>query len=409
MKITLSQLDRKQKDLASLFIVSSSMILYTYMLIIGLRIEVIYTTGVFLAGFFLTGIYLTLKIFKKHNLLIEIFILSYVLPFTLFHLLLWNEGVIFLNLIFVLGCVLFAFLSRNLIYVGPFLVGALYLSYLHFSILSKKIELQGNIQISLLVAIVMVMIVSFLEFSRQKIFAEKISTQEMLTGAIAHELRTPLSSIKNFNLVLKRNYMLLIASRDQESRDAIDIKTTHLIEKSIKSIDKIVNECFFTIDLLLENLGNKNSSLQDVVNVESLIDEAIESYPEETLILLIEKNIKTNFFINCNKIALKFVLYNLFKNALQAIAEKGRGRIYLESFETPDFNCLHIKDTATGLRAVDANLIFEPFYTNKLSGTGIGLSFCRKVMQNLKGDISCVVKEGEYTNFILKFKKKDII
>ena len=47
--------------------------------------------------------------------------------------------------------------------------------------------------------------------------------------------------------------------------------------------------------------------------------------------------------------------------------------------------------------------LFEPFFTHREGGTGLGLNFCRKAMDAFKGEIRCDSKEGEYTEFVMRF------
>ena len=70
----------------------------------------------------------------------------------------------------------------------------------------------------------------------------------------------------------------------------------------------------------------------------------------------------------------------------------------------PHFNQLIFKDTAKGIPQNQCKTIFEPFFTrDKHGGTGIGLSFCKQVMESFGGKISCESVAGEYTTFQLYF------
>ena len=75
--------------------------------------------------------------------------------------------------------------------------------------------------------------------------------------------------------------------------------------------------------------------------------------------------------------------------------------IWTESKEGTHF--LYVKDTAKGMTAKQLSRLFDHFYTTTFMGTGIGLSFCKLVMNRLGGDISCEAQEGLYTKFILSF------
>ena len=82
-------------------------------------------------------------------------------------------------------------------------------------------------------------------------------------------------------------------------------------------------------------------------------------------------------------------------------AEKGEIFIWLEQHE--EFNELHFKDTGQGIPALAIPHLFERFFTTTLTGTGVGLSFCKMVMRSFEGNILCRSIEGEFAEFILQF------
>ena len=71
-------------------------------------------------------------------------------------------------------------------------------------------------------------------------------------------------------------------------------------------------------------------------------------------------------------------------------------------------NEIHFKDTGTGISSQILPHIFDSFFTTESSiGTGVGLAFSKMVMHSHHGEIDCLSKEGEYTEFILSFPKLD--
>ncbi|WP_230306269.1 ATP-binding protein, partial [Legionella pneumophila] len=94
---------------------------------------------------------------------------------------------------------------------------------------------------------------------------------------------------------------------------------------------------------------------------------------------------------------------NLIKNALYVIAMAQRGEINIWTESGDKYHYLYFKDTAKGMSKQQLNRLFNHFYTTTFMGTGIGLSFCKLVMNAFGGDIVCESKEGEYTLFILSF------
>jgi signal transduction histidine kinase len=102
------------------------------------------------------------------------------------------------------------------------------------------------------------------------------------------------------------------------------------------------------------------------------------------------------------------VFFNLIKNSLYYLkrAEKGSVHIWIENGIKN--NTLHFQDTGTGIPPENLPHIFDQFFSTESNGTGIGLAFCKLVMQSMDGNIECVSELGKYTEFILTFPKPNM-
>jgi signal transduction histidine kinase len=97
------------------------------------------------------------------------------------------------------------------------------------------------------------------------------------------------------------------------------------------------------------------------------------------------------------------ILINLIKNALYFIKEEKRGDISITLKKGEKLNELIFEDTAKGISIDALPKLFTRFSTTCRGGTGMGLAFCKMVMQGYGGDIVCESKFGKYTRFILTF------
>ena len=97
----------------------------------------------------------------------------------------------------------------------------------------------------------------------------------------------------------------------------------------------------------------------------------------------------------------KQALLNLVQNAFAAMDDGGRLLIY--SKNEGDFISLIIKDTGCGIPEEKLSKIFEPYFTTKASGTGLGLTLVYKIMKEHNGDIHVKSEVGKGTEFILEF------
>ena len=93
------------------------------------------------------------------------------------------------------------------------------------------------------------------------------------------------------------------------------------------------------------------------------------------------------------------------KNSLYYIKVAGKGEIYIWSEKEQSCNKLYFKDTGKGMTKEMVKQVFDDFFSKTDYGTGIGLSFCKKVIKDMNGKIECSAVEGEYVQFVLTFPK----
>jgi len=99
---------------------------------------------------------------------------------------------------------------------------------------------------------------------------------------------------------------------------------------------------------------------------------------------------------------LKQALLNIINNGMMAMSEKGTGTMTLSTKLDGDFVAIRISDTGKGMDEKTQSKIFEPYYTTKASGTGLGLTVVYKVMKEHNGDIQVHSTLGKGTTFTMK-------
>jgi signal transduction histidine kinase len=97
------------------------------------------------------------------------------------------------------------------------------------------------------------------------------------------------------------------------------------------------------------------------------------------------------------------ILINLIKNAIEALSGKKNGTIHLKAFYADDVTIIQVVDNGIGISGDIIEDIFVPFYTTKESGSGIGLSLSKQIMQNHNGTISVNSAPNKGSEFTLKF------
>ncbi len=220
------------------------------------------------------------------------------------------------------------------------------------------------------------------------------------SGSIAHELRNPLSNISVATTLISN----VMNSSDRSQKNN---------EKAVNAIAIVKENCnraFMVINMILKNIREEKIdrdefetlSIQEVIHA-ALNEYAFSSENEKKKISLVTTS---NFYFDGNKNLLMVVLFNLLKNSFYYLNIKPTGKISIWTEEGLTTNSLHFKDNGPGIPKQKIPTIFESFMTSgKEEGTGLGLAFCKKVMESFGGSISCESKLHKWTIISLTFPK----
>lgn len=251
------------------------------------------------------------------------------------------------------------------------------------------------------------------EILKAKIIEEEKMRQTamLLAGAIAHEMRTPLMGISAEARWLKKVIPTLLESYQIASKlpsnTLAPILPVHLeaLQGITDIFDKTTRNAFTIIDMLMMNFKeNPLESTLGVCSIKACVKEALTSYPltdDEKKEIHWENS--PDFSFKGNELLIQHVLFNLLKNALFYIKKSENAQIFIRTEQDGDHNILSFKDTGPGISADILPHIFDRFFSRTAHGTGIGLSFCKMVMEGLGGCITCHSVPGEFTEFRLIF------
>ncbi len=225
---------------------------------------------------------------------------------------------------------------------------------------------------------------------------EKLLEKQTLTGkvarVIAHEIKNPLT---NINLSIAELRMILSDKKSTEDpEDFISI-----IERNSKRIN-----------LLIEDL--LNATRFDTINIADLY---IHDLLNETFLhvqdrarlkeISIEKDIQDNILIKGDKEKLMIALLNILVNAIEAI-NSNTGKLKISTAVDEDNVNLTITDNGKGIPQQDINKLFEPFFTSKQGGTGLGLTATHTIISKHDGSIKVISDIDKGTSFIITLPLK---
>lgn len=252
-------------------------------------------------------------------------------------------------------------------------------------------------------------------FSRNKerVLLERMTTFKALGGTIAHEMRTPLSSIHVSASGLIDCLPALVEGYQQATKAGLEVPRISLL--ALESINNIPERmryiCASTLNiidmLLLQLKDNDWREHFSHCSVKDCIDTALNEYcfrdNERDYITI--KDID-NFPFYGNRYLVVHILFNLIRNSLTFIQSEGQGEITIWTSKSSEENSLHFRDTAKGIRQDELPHIFDHGFSRRSGGSGVGLHYCRKMMTAMEGRISVKSEEGVYCEFILSFIKK---
>ena len=286
-------------------------------------------------------------------------------------------------------------------------------AYLAYAALTGNLDWpQKDVLENLPIVAFAILSISIVKIGRSILMEEKLHGMAAALGVISHELRTPLRSVDASARGLQRYLPALVAffqtHNSGSTAAALSPERLHMMGPALERIRSEVRHMNSSIDLLLANTADtrRKVHLTQHMTLEALVVKAMERYPFESAAqrALVHTEFRSHDWINCNEDLGMMVLFNLFKNALHAIARAGKGEISVTTSSMSGASRLIFRDTACGIPARELPYIFRRFHAYPPgSGTGIGLAFVRETLDAWGASISCHSEENEYMEFVIQF------
>ena len=207
-----------------------------------------------------------------------------------------------------------------------------------------------------------------------------------MVSKLAHQIRTPLSAAMLYGANL----------RNKKLNDDARVNFQDKLMLRLQDLEQQVNDM-----LLFAKSGSK--AVVEPINVNQLIEQATQAIEPQVN----QAGAKVNLYFSqqgCeilgNVSALTGAIHNLIHNSLSVI--KADAVIDMSAYCQGEYAYISVRDNGPGISAEQADKIFEPFYTSRSQGTGLGLAVVKSVTNAHQGEVSLISKPGEGAHFCIK-------
>jgi len=232
-------------------------------------------------------------------------------------------------------------------------------------------------------------IVAVFDDFTQLIKAQRMAAWREVARRIAHEIKNPLTPIQLSAQRLRKRYLEKL-----QQDGAVFDECTRTIVKQVEELKRMVNE--------FSNFARMPASQPSPYPLNDIIEETLVLFKEahkEVFFEFIPRNLPV---FNIDRDQMKRVVINLIKNSLSAIEKEGKIKIQTGYDPRLQMVRLEVSDDGCGIPDEDKGRLFEPYYSTKKSGTGLGLTIVNAIIADHNGYIRVRDNKPKGTTFLIE-------
>src|SRR5437870_3897148 len=219
--------------------------------------------------------------------------------------------------------------------------------------------------------------------AQQTIESERFNALTLLAAGVAHEIGNPLNSLHIHLQLMERSVQKLHGDAKAELQQSIDIARSE-----VNRLDSIVTQFLRAIRPSRPQLRPES--------LNTIIEEAVRFFTPEIQDrdITVKQELRSDLpLLQLDRDQMKQAFYNVIKNSLEAM--KRHGTLHIRT-DMDDTNVIvSFVDTGSGMSSGNLGRVFEPYFTTKPSGTGLGLLIVRRIVREHGGELSIESNEGE--------------
>ena len=231
--------------------------------------------------------------------------------------------------------------------------------------------------------------------TEKTIESERFNALTLLAAGVAHEIGNPLNSLHIHLQLMERKIRKLESGVRDELEESIEIARSE-----INRLDSIVTQFLKAIRPSKPQLHSEN--------VNAIVEEAVRFFaPEiEARDIVVEQELRSDLpLLELDRDQIKQAFYNVIKNSFEAMKQRGILRI------RTDMDDQHVlvsfTDTGGGMAAESLSRVFEPYFTTKTAGSGLGLLIVRRIVREHGGELAIESTEGKGLTLTIRFPYRD--
>ena len=252
---------------------------------------------------------------------------------------------------------------------------------------NEKIVIEANSkEINLLIKSYNAMVDKLEESAVKLAQSEREQAWREMAKQVAHEIKNPLTPMR----LTVQSFQRKFDANDPNLRQKLDDYSKTLIQQ-IDTMSSVASA--------FSNFASMPAQQNETLNVVNVIELALDIFNEDYIVFEKEKE---EIITKLDRTQLIRIITNLVKNATQSIPEKQEEKLVLISVnQVKDCVIILVKDNGAGIESENIEHVFEPKFTTKTSGMGLGLGIIKNIIENYKGTITFETELGRGTTFIV--------